>query len=296
MRKQRQSRSRSYSPVSPSSASDKSADIIIHAPPSEKESGPSGQIKEILGEDWTEVKPGPPANADLVNRWSVILKKGLDKAVRKEMSEKYPYSENCPALQAPKLNQEAFSCLNDSNIRQDKFFSSIQKQIGACISAIAMVLNGSIASQVEDRSEELRLLIDSTQLLADVHHTVSVHRRFVVMNHLDSSVRKVMEESPIDEYLFGENLPARIKSNQEIKKAGAKLQLKANVRYSTFKGPNQGTSHLNWKRQPQRGRKRKEGGSSFSRKYEGEKPFKRGRNQERKSLSRSLSNRRQYKQ
>lgn len=305
---QRHSSSRAYSPVL-SNGSGQTADIIhaessekgnvsiTHAPPSGQEnvSGPSGQIKEILGEDWAEVKPGPPANEDLANRWSVILKKGLDKTVRKEIAEKYPYSENCPALQAPKLNHEAISCLNDSNIRQDKFFCSFQNQIGVCVSAIALALNGSIANQEEDRSNELRLLIDSTQLLSDVHHTVSVHRRFLIMNHLDPSVRKVMEESPIDDYLFGEDLAARIKNNQEIKKAGAELQLKANVRYSTLKVQSQGSNHLNWKRQPQKGRKRKEGGSS-SRKYEGERTFKKGRNQERKSMPKSISDRRQYRQ
>lgn len=69
-----------------------------------------------------------------------------------------------------------------------------------------------ILKQGDSGNEALQNIIDATKLLADVHYTLSVHRRFLLSNHLDSSVKKVSEDCPVDDWLFGENFSQCVKS------------------------------------------------------------------------------------
>ena len=212
----------------------------------------STQMKEFLGDLVKSTKTGPPINTETAEYWSEILKNGLDKTIRKEIIEKYPVTENCLGLRSPKVNQEVTVCINDTIMRQDNFFAYIQQQIGAGLSAMVVPIETILKNK--ENKQILKDMADSTKLLADVHHTISVHRRFLLSSHLDPSVRKVAEECSVNEWLFGDNFSQAIKSSQEIRKVG--MGMKKAERYQSKTGQ---YKSLNWKRQFQKKRKKKEG-------------------------------------
>nr|CAH7739593.1 unnamed protein product [Callosobruchus chinensis] len=64
-------------------------------------------LRVILEDDPRSTgEKGPPLCEALVNRWSIYLGAGLEKDVTEVLSTKYKMPENCPLLEAPKLNSE----------------------------------------------------------------------------------------------------------------------------------------------------------------------------------------------
>lgn len=217
----------------------------------------TSKIKECLGDDPVKmVKTGPPVNEETATYWLAILKNGLNKENRKELVEKHAITENCTLLQGPTINSEVSVVLTDSAIRQDNFFLHIQSQLGAGISALVDPIQKQI-QQEAGSGEILQHLIDSSKILADVHHTISVHRRYLLSNFLDSSAKKVSETSPVDMLLFGENFSQSVKASKEMQKVG--LGLKRAIPRPVKKFRSQGNASLNWKRQVGRKRKKEEG-------------------------------------
>lgn len=216
----------------------------------------STQMKEFLGDIIKSTKTGPPINTETADYWSEILRNGLDKTLRKEIIEKYPVTENCLGLRSPKVNQEVTVCISETVLRQDNFFAYIQQQIGAGLSAMVVPIETVLKNN--ENKQILKDMADSTKLLADVHHTISVHRRYLLSNHLDPAVRKVAEECPVNEWLFGDNFSQAIKSSQEIRKVG--MGMKKADRYQSKTGYQGQYNSLNWKRPFQKKRKKKEEG------------------------------------
>lgn len=214
----------------------------------------SSKMKEVLGELVKSTKTGPPINAETAEYWSEILKNGLDKILRKDIIEKFPVTENCLGLRSPKVNQEVLVCLNEATLRQDNFFAYIQQQIGASLSAMVVPIENVLKNDANNQI--LKDMVDSTKLLADVHHTLSVHRRFLLASHLDPSVRRVAEECSVNEWLFGDNFSQAIKTSQEIRKVG--MGLKKAERFPLRTGGQGQYKSLNWKRTFQK-KKKKEG-------------------------------------
>jgi hypothetical protein len=196
---------------------------------------------------------GPEFHEEIVNRWGKILKEGLDKDKRKNILEKYPTGKNLQLAKAPKLNDEILSSLPDQAVKQDNFLCQVQNHISAILTAMGSPIN-QIITQVpppENDNTILKNLIDAGRLLTDLHYSMSKHRKYLIGPLLNSNLKKVVEESPITDNLFGDNLYDRIKSDQAIKKAGVELiKQKSKVVTSTSQ------NHLNFKRGSNRGRQK----------------------------------------
>lgn len=88
--------------------------------------------------------------------------------------------------------------LTEAVIRHDNFFLHIQNQIGAGISALVKPIESQLQQEANGTSEILQSLVDSSKILADVHYKISIHRRYLTVNFLDSAARKVSETCPVD--------------------------------------------------------------------------------------------------
>ncbi|CAG9821441.1 unnamed protein product [Phaedon cochleariae] len=223
---------------------------------------------EILGVDPLATRPtGPDVHEQIASRWTIFLQKGIEKVDRKELTEKYPPPNNVPALNPPKMNPEIQGCLTENLNKQDSFLTKVQEQLSAAICAVAIPLNTFFSSAADDTNPHLLHLANAAKLLADVHHTISSHRRYGVSGTLDHSVKKTVMDRPIDEWLFGSNLGDNVKSTKEIQKASADLKLKR-INRPTYRPnsiqSNQPTTSsatpLNFKRQSSKFRRKKEEG------------------------------------
>ncbi|KAJ8971829.1 hypothetical protein NQ314_000525 [Rhamnusium bicolor] len=220
------------------------------------------EISEATKEYVALLEADPTAHAnlpedihgELVVRWSTYLKKGLTKEQRADIMDKYPVPENCSSLKPPALNMEVNACLNEKTIRQDdKFLISLQEQIGCSLSALARPMNKLIeSSHKEETKDTIAALGDASQLLCNVHHAISLSRKFHISPFLNQNCRKVMEGREIDEFLLGKNFFEEVKTNQAVLKAKNELKAqtqKALPRPSSSR-PVPGTSrtYLNYRR------------------------------------------------
>lgn len=79
----------------------------------------------------------------------------------------------------------------------------------------------------------MKLLADACQF--NVHHMLSVHRRFKIIPHLNPECEKVVDNSVIDDFLFNTKFAHTMKNEQEIKNAGADFKKK--TWQPSFEGP-----------------------------------------------------------
>nr|CAH7712581.1 unnamed protein product [Callosobruchus chinensis] len=123
---------------------------------------------------------GKDLNEEIVVRWDNLLKKGLTRDQRDTLIAKYKIPANCMALQPPQINHEVQPCLIKSVVEHDRFISALQHQL----------------------AHGLTSLPEACQLFANVHHGLSVHRRFKIIPHLNPECKKVAETLEIDGFLF----------------------------------------------------------------------------------------------
>lgn len=230
---------------------------------SESESSSSSE-RESLGREEREVatinailgdapassgEKGPPLCDALVSRWSSYLSAGLEKDTREALTAKYKLAENCPLLDAPKLNPEIEASLTTAQIKRDQFSMSIQNKLGRALSAQGSVLNVILspdaAPQLTDDNIKTALA-DAAKLICEAHYLLSYHRKHELYPSLNAEVQKIAMKSKIDSLLFGEDFQEKYKVAKEVKKTS--LDLKAGP--SGYKKKD----HLNYKRQNNRPR------------------------------------------
>nr|CAH7743329.1 unnamed protein product [Callosobruchus chinensis] len=54
-------------------------------------------------------------------------------------------------------------------------------------------------------------LADAAQLICNVHHAISTHRKYNILPFLKHSARKIVETYKSDKYFFGKNLSQEFK-------------------------------------------------------------------------------------
>ena len=96
--------------------------------PSENKENPTTEQTEcqidaatlaLLGEVSSTDQFGPKIHSTLVDRWTKILQKGLEKELRQELLKKYPPNENCVMMKAPALNPEVKPALSPHLIKKE---------------------------------------------------------------------------------------------------------------------------------------------------------------------------------
>ncbi|CAH0555272.1 unnamed protein product [Brassicogethes aeneus] len=215
-------------------------------------------IVKVLGKAPTEENDSnSELHEEIAVRWRSFLIEGIKKEERSEALEKYSVPENCIALQGPTLNQEMQTSLPEDIVKQDKFFISLQTQIGKGLMALAIPINKFINEPAPENTEMVNHLANAGKILCDVHHAISGHRRYVIGPQLKFEIRKAVEKQPIGEKLFQANLQEEIKNAEALKQVGNKIaktnfSQKVNYSYKNNNYPSQGpkrtTNNLNYQR------------------------------------------------
>lgn len=185
---------------------------------------------------------GPEVNADVAALMAGYVQKGIQKEDRNKMLETYPLIRNCQALQPPEVNPEIKACLEANTLKQDSYLNKLQLQLAAGISALAVPFSTHYEHTRDNPSEEsrkqLEKLCDPIKLFGDVFHALSSHRRFAILPQLDGGIKKILEDCPIDKFLFGENFTEKLKCAKEAERLGSALKKKTNHPQPVGKFPN----------------------------------------------------------
>ncbi|CAH1969169.1 unnamed protein product [Acanthoscelides obtectus] len=70
-------------------------------------------------------------------------------------------------------------------------------------------------------------LSDAGRLLSDVHHTLSVSRKELAILNLNKEWKETLIDSPVDEWLFGEDLEERLKAAKSLQFSSKQLKIKS---------------------------------------------------------------------
>lgn len=199
-------------------------------------------------------KFGPKIHENLSLLWLPILKKGMEKDIKDKLLKQNPVPENCPLLQAPKLNPEILAAVSDSARYRDKRIESVQQQLGAGITALNKGLELLLESD-KDRLVAVKHLSDSCRILCDLHFVETEARKKYVTPGLDKSFLTIIQEIDRDDMLFGNKLPEKIKASRAIEKQSLQIKKSASTVKSTVSSASQpSTSQFrpqgNWRAPP----------------------------------------------
>ncbi|XP_043466072.1 uncharacterized protein LOC122513040 [Leptopilina heterotoma] len=216
----------------------------------------------LLGEGAPEdAHPSEPIHNTVADLWIKILQFGLPPDASKALIKKYQLPENCLLMGAPQLNQEIKSGMGVTALKKDQHQVTAQNKLGAAISALGQVL--TVVLQIKKESKDLdaatlvsifSTLCDIGRILTDIQHGLSMTRRSFIVPTFSILLKQIADVTPVDTYLFGENLSEKLKSAKEVEKS-AKDITKSNQSSSKsyvnnkekFAGPPKNKSNLNYK-------------------------------------------------
>ncbi|CAH1974388.1 unnamed protein product [Acanthoscelides obtectus] len=161
---------------------------------------------------------------EIVVRGDSLLKKGLSKDQREELMTQFKIPSNCKALQPPQINNEVQPCLLKSVLEHDRFMRALQQQLAHGLSAVGAVIETMMP--YKEQADTMKSLAEACQLFTNVHHGLSVHRRFKIIPHLNPECKKVVDSLDIDDFLFNSKFAERMKNEQAIKKASTDFKKK----------------------------------------------------------------------
>lgn len=216
---------------------------------------------------------GKPFHEEIVVRWNSYLLKGLTKERRGEIINAYKIPANCKALIPPMLNSEIQACLPKFAQDHDSFLMALQQQIAHGLSAVGIVLEKMLP--VPEQVDDLKILADACQLIGNVHHAISTHRKFKIIPHLNTDCKKIAKTVDMDEFLFSKNFADAVKNEQSIKKTSFTFK-KRTVPPSYGASGSSGVrpSYLNSQRQPYKERLKQKKEGKPSDRYPQQKPRK----------------------
>ena len=180
----------------------------------------------------------------LAASWEKILTRGLKKEKRVELLDKYPRRGNCPIV-TPKLDSVIEASLNETSKKRDKFFANDLELCGAGLSALGTGITMIFNSQLEviDTKELIATLADAGKLLCELHQQLIKARKAFIYPSLDKKAKAILESSQTGEYLFGPELPQRLKSAKAVEKLSLSLKPPAPEKRPVFRV----SSNLNWR-------------------------------------------------
>lgn len=182
-------------------------------------------ILGILGyEQIPQKKTSPKIHQTIARQWGDILKLGLPDNKVTEMVDKYPPIENCPWVEAPKLNPEVEIVVNEQAKKRDLRVQKTQNRVGAAITAIAQALNEAIEAKNPDTAL-IERLSDAGKLLAAVHFDESSLRRGLIQPGINEKLKETLDQTGVDGFLYGNNLGEKIKETKALEKTSEDLKI-----------------------------------------------------------------------
>lgn len=192
---------------------------------------------KALGEDKPSNLSSFSLHSVLKNRWLTILSEGLPKDEKTELLTKYCCPHNLERLRAPLLNAEIVSVLSSTVVNRDKYQIVTQNNLGSGIAALGQAINLLLEKDpVSDAKPNLlKLLGDAGRIFTDVFHSISVTRRATITPLLNKTVKEISGNTPVESFLFGDNLAEKIKAVKALESTSKVLKPQSTT---AFKGSN----------------------------------------------------------
>ena len=175
---------------------------------------------EILGKYLAINKPpGPPICEEMVSRWTEILSLGLPKEDKATLLLKYGTPENCLGINPPKLNPEVKASLTEPITSRDTRLIAKQEKVTVCISALGGVLSKLLCGETVERLPLIEVLSHAEKLLVDLQRDESLTRKALIVANLNASIKDALNDTVMDEWLFGKQLDENIKTEKCLERS-----------------------------------------------------------------------------
>ncbi|KAI5638684.1 hypothetical protein NE865_08740 [Phthorimaea operculella] len=262
-------------PVAPAPAAEPepvtSKDVAPPQPSSEPVAGPSSaadidlddDILQILGDaPEPEDTLGEPLHKDVAARWLDIVKKGLNKEAKEQLSKDYLVPSNCQLLVPPILNPEAKAALTEPFVKRDASMVYRQKQISNALSALAPAIEVIISKECNKtlKRKLLKPISDACRILCDMHHNETNIRRKFVISSVNAGLKDALANSSSDKYLFGDNMTEKLKAAKTVQRSGESLKITQRLQKSNFIRNQNNRNRPNFKSLPQKTAGRQDAG------------------------------------
>lgn len=199
----------------------------------------STEIINLLGKDPIQNDlPSFELLKVIKDRWSYIISNGLNSDMKNDIYARHPIPRNIK-LGAPILNQEVAAGLSPKELKKDKYQAYFQDQLGKGLEILSQVFQFIINGNVTPDNIQTTLLpvvSDSTNILCDLHHRLSIQRRSFINPTLQKSIADLAATTPVDEMLYGKNFGTQITAiktargiNRDIKSSHSNMQSKPTV-------------------------------------------------------------------
>lgn len=149
----------------------------------------------------------------------------MSKEEKEKVYTKYSLKGNCQ-LEAPALNPEVQSALQENVFKRDMAIVASQNKIGAAVAAAGGALTDLMNAKEGELNKHVFLekLVDTIKILADLHHKDSSTRKVLINPSMDPSIRSVLEKTKTDSFLYGGDLAKKLEEAKAIKKTGNDLK------------------------------------------------------------------------
>lgn len=189
-----------------------------------------------------EKKLGPAIHNDILVRWKGILKEGLRKKERENIFNKYPVPENCAIIEPPELNPEVKASLLEPIIARDKRMVEKQKDVSLCLAAVGLIISNLLKGVSPDNTLLLTTLSDVSRNLVHLQRQESTTKRVIILAHLNAAMKDTLNATIMDEWLFGKELEATLKTAKLLECSSKELKPAEKVSTSSqqaknWKGP-----------------------------------------------------------
>ncbi|XP_064212474.1 uncharacterized protein LOC135265979 [Tribolium castaneum] len=184
------------------------------------------EIRKMLGSQSPPSEMmGKPIHEEVAQVWEQTLQKGLNTEEIKDLLQKYPPIANCKLVQAPKLNAEVKRAITQQHSERDERLAHVQAQLGAAMGAVGTALTFCLQEEGGTTSQLIELLGDAGKLLASVHFAESQSRRILASAGINKTFKSTLTETPVDGWLFGDNLSERMKTTRALEKTSEELKI-----------------------------------------------------------------------
>lgn len=188
------------------------------------------EILSFLGDPPNKGKKlGPKIQTEIAIRWEQAAISGVNKDLRKEFYDKYLTPENCTLIDPPALNLEIKAAISESLLKKDSAIQNKQKEVSAAISCIGLAIQRALCYDKKD-TEMIKLLIDAGRIMCDIQHTESRLRRGYICSCIKKEVKDHLNDTKIDNFLFGEKLADTLKAAKTINKSGSEIKISTTSR------------------------------------------------------------------
>ena len=180
------------------------------------------EFDTILTELNPEKAHGPPICEKLAVLVNSLLKEGLSKD-QLAMKKEYLKPENCPMLEAPKVNTMLWGQLEQEPKNLDL---SLQKGQGHLMSSLYALLK--VCNQLIDKAdgkEMLTMLTHAVVLSLSANRQLNLSRRELLRPHLNKNYQALCNPAvPITTNLFGDDLNKQVDDLTKANKIGLKVE------------------------------------------------------------------------